>query len=428
MQDSESACRIALLGACPDTGNLGVNALARSTLLGIQARIPRSQICIFDNGRGLRDAHYQAPDRHVRYQLCGLLNSRRIYRRESIFNMQISAMLGGLGNPGLGVLSNANAVLDISGGDSFTDLYGPKRFNLICKPKSLVLKAKRPLILLPQTYGPFKSDSSRRIASDIVRGASSAWARDSHSFEILQDLLGSDFAPERHRCGVDVAFLLPAQKPASALAPKIKAWLASQRTQTIGLNISGLIFNNPSEAYARYGFKADYAVTVMRLIKKILANSECNILLVPHVHTPRGHYESDVDACTQVYQRLTVDEQQRVAVLSDKYSESEIKWVIAQLAWFCGTRMHSTIAALSSGVPTTTIAYSDKASGVFASCGQESEVLDPRLLGTNDLLDLVYESFARRHALKNALEKSLPSVLNRASEQMDAIAAQCTDS
>lgn len=427
MPFSDSTCRIALMGACPDTGNLGVNALARSTMLGIHARIPRSEICIFDNGRGIRQAQYRSGEGNIRYQLCGLINSRRVYRRESIINMQVSAMLGGLGNPGLGVLANSNAVLDISGGDSFTDLYGKKRFDLICKPKALVLKEGRPLILLPQTYGPFKSPAAGRTASEIVRRASSAWARDNRSFEILKDLLGNDFDEDIHRCGVDVAFLLPAQKPVSELAPKIGSWFKAGSPQTIGINVSGLIYNNPRAARTRYGFKADYPSTVQALIKKILADSDCNVLLVPHVQTPKGDYESDVDACSRVYALLSADEKQRVAVLSDRYSESEIKWVISKLAWFCGTRMHSTIASLSSGVATTTIAYSDKALGVFASCAQQAEVLDPRHLDTADLVDATYDSFCRREKLAAELRSTLPSVLQRAGEQMDSIASRCVE-
>ena len=38
--------------------------------------------------------------------------------------------------------------------------------------------------------------------------------------------------------------------------------------------------------------------------------------------------------------------------------------------------MHATIAALSSGVPCATVAYSLKARGVFASCGMAHAVAD----------------------------------------------------
>ncbi len=53
------------------------------------------------------------------------------------------------------------AVLDVSAGDSFADLYGSKRFDYICLFKEMAIQMKKPLILLPQTYGPFVSKISR---------------------------------------------------------------------------------------------------------------------------------------------------------------------------------------------------------------------------------------------------------------------------
>ncbi len=416
--------RISLLGAAPDTGNLGVNALSRSTMLGIARRIPEAEICIFDNGRGLRQGVYQAGRDTVAYRLCGLSNSRRFYRPESLAHMRLSTLLPGLSNPGMDLLSSSQAVLDISGGDSFTDLYGPKRFSLITAPKQLVLEKKRRLILLPQTYGPFRSPARRKIAEDILRRSHRAWARDRDSFERMAELLGSDLDPTRHKCGVDVAFLLPTTQPAGMDAGLI-SWLNDSPHDLIGLNISGLIYNSPHEAIQRYGLKADYRATVQTLLKRFLRETDARILLVPHVHAPSGHPESDRDACRHLLQTLAPTDRERVYLLEDRLDESGIKWVIAQVDWFCGTRMHATIAALSSGVPTTTISYSDKAVGVFDSCGQRSEVFDPRQLDTVTLSENVFDAFQRRDRIKQSLQQKLPDVLAQATRQMDEIAESC---
>jgi colanic acid/amylovoran biosynthesis protein len=48
-------------------------------------------------------------------------------------------------------------------------------------------------------------------------------------------------------------------------------------------------------------------------------------------------------------------------------SPIEAKSYISQMDFFIGSRMHSTIASLSSGVATVPIAYSRKFSGVFGS-------------------------------------------------------------
>jgi colanic acid/amylovoran biosynthesis protein len=51
-------------------------------------------------------------------------------------------------------------------------------------------------------------------------------------------------------------------------------------------------------------------------------------------------------------------------LVSPEYNAAETKWIISQMALFAGARTHSTIAALSSGVPTLSFAYSIKAQGI----------------------------------------------------------------
>lgn len=415
---------ISLLGAAPDTGNLGVSALSRSVALGIRERIPDADLCIFDNGRGMRLDNLQVGSERWPIRRCGLSNSRRVYRRESLAHMQLSQILPGLRNPGVNAIQQSNAVLDISGGDSFTDLYGSHRFALITKPKLIALRANRPLILLPQTYGPFRDKKNRMQAEDIVRRCHSAWARDTESFAILRELLGADFDERRHRCGVDVAFLLPAVEP-SKLDDGLKSWLGEVCGETIGLNVSGLIYNGGRDAARRYGIRADYPLALQRLVERMLAESSVNILLLPHVQAPPDQCESDLRACRALLARLGPEANARVKVLGEQCNEMEIKWVIARMQWFCGTRMHSTIAALSSGVPSAAIAYSDKTRGVFASCGQQAQVFDPRALDTADLVDCVFHAFQQRKNLRQPLLRQLPTVLAEARGQMDAIAESC---
>jgi hypothetical protein len=70
----------------------------------------------------------------------------------------------------------------------------------------------------------------------------------------------------------------------------------------------------------------------------------------------------------------------RVAVLGGRPNAMELKWTLSRLDWFAGARMHATIGAFSSGVPTLGLGYSDKAQGVFAECGIGDEVADLRRL------------------------------------------------
>lgn len=428
--------KVVIAGAAPDTGNLGVSALSAAIVSSLLDRRWRLGITLLDHGSGVRDARLGAFESTRRFELCGARFTRRWHRPESLARIRIAARLGGLLNPAARRILAANAVLDISGGDSFTDLYGAWRFRQVTLPKLIALENRIPLILFPQTYGPFRTAKAQRVAQQITRGAAMAWARDARSFNILRDLLGPDhFDPARHRLGVDVAFALPAHEAqGDRLPPPMREWLATGRDREqplVGLNISGLIWHDPASARDRYGLHADYREAIIGLLVRLLCDSaRPRILLVPHVLTPEGHYESDPHACRLAMQAALdrhPDAVDRIAIVPPDFDACEMKWIISRGDWFCGTRMHSTIAALSSGVPAAAIAYSDKTLGVFETCGQGAHVHDPRMLDTAELVEQVLSSWQARSTARSSLRSHLPSVLEQAQRQIDDVGREITN-
>jgi len=423
--------KLAYFGASPDTGNSGVSALCYAVVGSLARLNPAVDLTVFDEGTGVRSATAQVDGKSFRYSLCGATETRRVWQRRSLWNIRVSNWLGGLGNPAVACLRSADAVLDISGGDSFTDLYGPRRFHSVTFAKRLALQHGRPLILLPQTYGPYRSPRCRAVAAEIVRRAAQAWARDARSFAVLQDLLGSAFDPQRHRCGVDVAFALQAQRPHASLPPPLADWLAEaagkRTTPLVGFNVSGLIWNDPVAMRQRYGFKADYRDVVLGVLRRVLLETDARVLLVPHVFTPPGHYESDPGANEQVLAALrTAADVGLARAAAERLAASpqlgddpgEMKWLVAQCDWFCGTRMHACIAGLSSGVPTAAIAYSAKTQGVFETVGQGDAVVDPRELEPGAAVARRGDAFLGRAVPAAALAARLPAVRGQAVEQL----------
>lgn len=415
---------LCVFGAALDTANLGVSALGWSIVHNLQNAAPSCEVAVFDFSCGLSRVK-SGPRGDAPVVRCGGYHTKRIYRSESLWNIRISARLGGLRNPGARLLLAANAALDVTGGDSFTDLYGPWRFRAATLCKQTVLELKKPLVLLPQTYGPFESTRNRRVAESIVRRSAMAWARDERSFGVLRDLLGDAFDPARHRSGVDVAFGLPTVKPREDALGAVAAWLNDKTVPLAGVNVSGLLMNRPETAAQQYGLKADYSQAVVSLVRRLLRDSNARVLLIPHVVSPPGHYESDIEACDSVAREVAGAADGRVAVMPALHDPREAKWIISRCDWFCGTRMHSTIAALSSGVPAAAIAYSPKTLGVFETCGQGAHVADPRQLNTAEVVEHLWQSREGREEAGQLLSATLPAVLRRAEEQMDAIVTNC---
>jgi colanic acid/amylovoran biosynthesis protein len=417
-----------LAGASPDTGNLGVSALCFSALRAIYEGDCLARVTVLDEGRGQRVSTFAAGDQLHRYHRCGERSmSRRIWQAESLWNIRVSSCLGGALNATSRAILSADAVLDATGGDSFTDLYGARRFRGVTMFKKLVLDQGVPLILLPQTYGPFAHRQHRDIARHVISRANVAWARDRRSFDVLGELLGDEFEPTKHHSGVDMAFYLESREPAAAHSRDWIRGLTSQdhATPLVGINISGLLFNAADGGQAQYGLRADYRGVIHGLIGRLLKDSDCRILLVPHVVTAPEHFESDVNACLIAHDHFRARFGDRISVQPAVSDPREAKWVIAQLQWFCGTRMHATIAALSGGVPTAAIAYSGKTLGVFETCEQGERVADPRKLDTAAMVEHLWNSFLMRSVAAESLRRVIPGVIDRARQQMQDIVRSC---
>lgn len=416
----ESYC---VFGAAGDTWNLGVSALMESIVLGVHHHSPDAELTVFDNGFGARSGRVRVAHRDVSVRLIGARHSRRFHRSDTLRTMQAAAVLGGLGNPGVAAIRAATGVLDVSGGDSFTDLYGGQRLRQVVLPKQIVLRQGRPLVLVPQTYGPFRSEGARRTAQRIVQRAHQAWARDPRAYAQLVELAGPDFDPERHRCGVDVAFGLPPTLPRADELPRpIRYWLTGERSSpVVGLNVSGLIYLGGEAAARQYGLTLDYRGLIHGFVDRLLTRTDARIVLVPHVVAPPGHPQSDLEASQAVLDRTDGRHRGRVAIAPLPASASDAKGLISTFDWFSGTRMHATIAALSSGVPTGGIAYSIKMAGVFETCGQQDHVVDATGVDTLDALDHLWSSWQQRELVATTLQTARDEVIARAIQQLGEI-------
>lgn len=422
---SDDTFSVALFGAAPDTGNMGVSALYHSLLQAMGARLPNLTAVVFDNGLGERAGTQMVGGRPMSIVRFGARGGRRYHRPENLRVMSLlSRFRGGSAvNRGLALIDGCRAVMDVSGGDSFSDIYGAERFRNILLPKLIAARRGRPLLLLPQTYGPFREPVHRAQAREAVLAAGQAWSRDPHSHGILQDLLGADFDPQRHRTGVDMAFGLLPEPPPQQLQDELSDWLASG-APIVGINVSGLIWGRDSSSAAHFGFKADYRQLLRGLVRTVLAASDANVLLIPHVFGTDAGRMTDSDASRELVASLEPDvaDRARIRVAPDIPNERQVKWLIARTHWFCGTRMHATIAALSTGVPTASVIYSDKALGVFDTCGQAGQIVDPRRLSTGECVERLRYLFDQREQTRQSLARELPPLRARLVTQMDDIA------
>jgi len=292
-------------------------------------------------------------------------------------------------------------VIDIGEGDSFADIYGAKRFGVQIISKLFALLAGKPLVLAPQTIGPFKHPASRAIAVYIMKRCEQVFSRDKLSTQVLRDLGITSNAAE----AIDLAFSLPFTTPTRSI----------EGSTRVGINVSGLLAAGGYNSGNQFGLKIDYLDFTRSIIEHFLAIKNVEVFLVPHVLSA-GSIEDDVAASKRlqdIYPRLK---------LAPSFQDSaEAKSFISGLDFLVAARMHACIAAFSSGVAVVPVAYSRKFAGLFGTLGFDY-VLDAQKLGTEDAVAFVKKAFIERSELENSIKAGLEIVHERLKSYEDFIA------
>lgn len=244
-------------------------------------------------------------------------------------------------------LAGVDCVLDIGAGDSFAEIYGARRFAFLWLTKMLAIARHVPLVLSPQTIGPFNRPVYRRLGAAALRGSTAVLARDQQSLEVARTM-----APRsRVELAVDVAFVLPfADRSAERGGQK----------KRVGVNASGLLFHQAETKSNRFGLSYDYADFTRRLLAALTARDDVEVHLVPHA-TSAGDPTDDDE---RLAQRLA-EEFPGTVLVPNFRDPCDAKSYISSLDFLVAGRMHACIAAFSSGTPVVPVSYSRKFSGLF---------------------------------------------------------------
>lgn len=252
------------------------------------------------------------------------------------------------------VLSRCDAFLDIGGGDSFSDIYPSSRYWRLVAVKVLAARTGNPLVLSPQTVGPFTTWWGRIGAKIALRSADRVFARDEMSLAALGEL----GMQQKSELTTDLAFALPFEKPEKTSPEALAAGGLS-----VGFNVSGLLHNLDPAGGGRINLSLDYRQLVRRIIERLLADpAVANLHLVPHVSVPELPIDDDGEISRQL-----LKEYPDLLIAPDFDSPSQAKSFIAGLDLLLGSRMHATIAALSSDTAVLPLGYSRKFDGLFGS-------------------------------------------------------------
>lgn len=277
-------------------------------------------------------------------------------------------------------------MIDLCGGDGYTDNYGFIRLIAESVPVIGAKQFKVTPVFAPQTIGPFNTFYGRFIAKYILGKLDTLFVRDQASYDCCVKLGLKSITKQV----IDVAFALPYTKTNF-----------DHSKTNIGINISGLLYNGGYNHDNYFNLSFSYKDFIDRLVDLLSKDDSIRLHLVPHVLADFGDVDDDFAVCKQIANRYDN------IVLAPRFeSPVDAKSYISGLDMFSGARMHSTIAATSSGVPVIPVAYSRKFNGLFSSLEYPYFIDAKADLSVDDALNLFIQYMNNADEMKNALNNS----------------------
>jgi colanic acid/amylovoran biosynthesis protein len=359
---------VGLLWHSLSSDNFGVGALTESQIAICQSAAALSNVEVkfrifgFIGNQSYKSAFSNAVVSETRVSLRDLFYGRSVFLQE---------------------VKECDIVLDIGEGDSFADIYGQTRFAFSLISKAVVLYCRKPLILSPQTIGPFNSTISRWLASWVMRRCRKVFSRDVYSTEYLKTCGVTENIAE----AIDVAFRLPFNRPSPGIASH----------RRIGINVSGLLYSGGYHGGNQFNLSVDYKLLIQRLIKHWTADQSNEVWLFPHVLSDNIPNEDDRSAIAGLAKEFG-----SLNIVESFNAPSDAKSFIASMDFVTGARMHACIAAFSSGVAVVPLAYSRKFSGLFNTLGYK-QVADGQSMSTDEAFDCICNGFENRLQLKDQI-------------------------
>lgn len=308
--------RVLLLWASPTTTNLGVRALSEGTAALVKRVAPNATVLSQNYGDG------EAP--------VNICMGRSLVREFALNSKGLRSWV-----------KSFDLVVDTRAGDSFADIYGRLRLRQMSTMAEFVKTCRVPLVLGPQTIGPFNSRIGTSMGQWSLRRADNVMARDSVSAATSARL-----GREVDVLTTDVVFALEQPEP--------------RGSADVLLNVSGLLWNSdahgPADAYRRS----------IRTLILGLRNRGRNVTLLSHVLD--SHLADNDEPTARMLQTEFGLEHIVPASLDD------MRAVAKGAKMLIGSRMHACLNALSVGTPSIPLAYSRKFAPLLGDLGWEHVV------------------------------------------------------
>ena len=234
-----------------------------------------------------------------------------------------------------------------------------------------------PVIQFTQTYGPFSNWWTRFLARFALKRAEVVMVREPQSLKYLNDIgiECNDFLFP------DVAISMPAAASFDLPQPILDFINTG----------AGLVGISPSTRVIReeiaLGKKKNYHKLIINTIKFLVLEKKLRVLLIPHTYKPHVVADDDYTLSLNMYHELKEELGDKIKIIEQDLPVDQLKAIISRCDYFIGSRYHSLVASLSTGVPSIAIGWSHKYDGLFGWFGVSEYSLWYDRIGLQEIKD-----------------------------------------
>lgn len=357
--------------------NAGDAALLQVTLSGLRMQFPAARIQVVSNYPG-------------ESQLAGLgveaLPSPAALTAGRAGRGELTALVEGI--------RRADLVLSLPGNPFFSMGRLGTPLLLSALPVWMALRAGRPLVVLPQTLGPFRRRWEASLLRGLYRRARRVWLRDAPSLRTARawGLPHAALAP-------DPGLLLPAASSEAARAVLAQSGYPGGRP-ALGVSVIPRMVLTLSEAalqsfYTALAAALDLLAAETGLVPVFFA--QC---------TGPALREDDRIPAREVLARLS--RPGAAVTIFDALPAQLLKACYGQMEAVLAARLHAGLFALGAGVPALLVGYLEKTAGALETLGLPGWGLSLESAGESALGESLRRLWSERTARRALLQERLP--------------------
>jgi colanic acid/amylovoran biosynthesis protein len=263
---------------------------------------------------------------------------------------------------------------------------------LLLHPLTLSLILSKPIVMYTQSIGPFGNQLQSWLASRVLKKVDLIIAREDISYRLLESM-GVNKNVIR---SVDAAF-------ASEGGPTISL------RERLGTPPGALLVGFTVRRWLAGRGQERYEQAMAELADAVIDRHHAEVVFIPQV-TVEHHMDDDRITSRRVAARM----RGHAHVLNDQANYRTTRGIYGDLNILIGTRFHSVIFALTSGVPALAIQYEHKTAGIMHDLGLDEWVLEMEHVNGPQLVERFEALMVHGDAYLETLRKRLPEYRQRA--------------